>query len=631
LSPGERAPAAPGSARLVRTDPETICQTLTAQLEDVEFDALSTLRSNVVAEAFPPATGRVGPALVPTERLPLVSSSESEEADLTVVRQLGEGGMGRVDLAVQRALRREVAVKTALVDSTDAALSLVQEAMFGGFLEHPNIVPIHLLGRDQADQPLLVMKRVEGVAWRDLIREPDHPHWQVLDKDPLQQHLEILMAVCNAVHFAHSNDIVHRDIKPENVMIGGFGEVYLLDWGVATRVSRQRSEGIFGTLAYMAPEMLDGEATPQSDVYLLGASLHEVLTGRPPHPKGTVMQMVLAIAHAKRVEFPLDVPSELGDLCNQAMDPYPEERPESALELRQRIEQFLEHRTSVELCGQAQSRLEELKGELSAESSEELAASFAACRFGFEQALRVWPENAPAAAGLQTCLELSIDRELRRRNRGIVQELLAGLPRPVPELQRRLKRLEQELEAEKRSGEALATLHKDLDPRVAGRQRARLGSAVGILTFLVACGTAELSRRGLVPITHEATLVVIALFTGALAVGGLLGGREVISTTFGRRLAGCVLTGTAAAALNHVMCWLLGLPALTGFAFDALILVVVTTLIACTLDRRTSIVTVPAAAPAIAAAAAPAYALEILGAGVMICSLLMGWIEGLDH
>jgi hypothetical protein len=615
----------------VKTDPKKIEQALTLQLEDVKFDALSTLRSPLAVRTLVPPEGPVEPESAPTDQLPLICSGEGAGADLGFVRLLGEGGMGRVDLAVQRSLRREVAVKTALEDSDEAALSIVQEAMYGGFLEHPNIVPIHLLGRNQVDQPLLVMKRVEGVAWGDLILDPDHPHWQILSKDPLQQHLEILMAVCNAVHYAHSNGILHRDIKPENVMIGGFGEVYLLDWGVATRADNSPSEGVAGTLAYMAPEMLDGEATPQSDVYLLGASLHEALTGEPPHAGGSIGSVLMAIINETRVEFPPSVPSELGDLCNQAMDQDPTKRPQSALEFRQRIEEFLEHRTSVELCEEAQAHLEKLQGELSTESSEGLAASFATCQFGFEQALRVWPENAPAASGLQTCLELAIDRELRRRNRGMVQSLLASLPRPVPELQQRLEQLVVELEEEAHSREALASLQQDLDPLVAGRQRARLGLVVGVLAFIGACGVGELSRRDLLPITHGTTLLAIALFAGALVAGGLLGGREVISTAFGRRLAGCVLTGVAGSALNHVMCWLLGLPPLTGFVFDALILVLLVTLIAWTLDRRTSIMTVPAGITAIAAAAAPTYALEILGGGAMICFSLMTWREGLDQ
>jgi serine/threonine-protein kinase len=216
--------------------------------------------------------------------------------DLLVLDTLGEGGMGRVLLARQRSLARDVAVKVLKPETADAdgALSLLREAVVMGGVEHPNIVPVHALGRDDRGHPVLVMKRIEGTSWRALLDDDAHPTWTALlaaHGDRVSAHLEVLMRVADAAHFAHARGVIHRDIKPENVMVGAFGEVYLVDWGIAIRVGRTQPDGdgafrIRGTPAYMAPEMIGGDPTrldARTDVYLLGATLHEVLTRTPRH------------------------------------------------------------------------------------------------------------------------------------------------------------------------------------------------------------------------------------------------------------------------------------------------------------------------------------------------------------
>ena len=154
--------------------------------------------------------------------------------DFRRIRVLGEGGMGQVILAHQQTLDREVAIKRTKAEVADASAvaSLLIEARIMGALEHPNIVPVHLLGRDGNGNPVLVMKRIEGVSWRDLLLQPDHPVWdrlQLQSRERLVNNLEILMQVCSAVHFAHSRGVIHRYIKPEKVMLCGFGEFYLVD------------------------------------------------------------------------------------------------------------------------------------------------------------------------------------------------------------------------------------------------------------------------------------------------------------------------------------------------------------------------------------------------------------------
>src|SRR5262249_9535023 len=145
----------------------------------------------------------------------------------------------------------------------------LEEAKTTGLVDHPGIVPVHALGRDPAGRPILVMKRVEGVSWRQLLDDSTDVAWTTLERpgtDRLAFHLETLMQVCNALAFAHRRGIIHRDIKPSNVMVGEFGEVFLLDWGIACPIQRGAGASssdetapaatLCGTPAYMAPEML---------------------------------------------------------------------------------------------------------------------------------------------------------------------------------------------------------------------------------------------------------------------------------------------------------------------------------------------------------------------------------------
>ena len=136
-------------------------------------------------------------------------------------------------------------MKTVRTADASAARALIREARVMGSLEHPNLVPVHAVGIDSAGEPILVMKRIEGVSWRQLLAEAAHPAWTPLlagHGDLLRAHVEILTQLCRALAFAHEHGVVHRDLKPENVMVGRHGEVYLFAFPSARSRPRESSE-----------------------------------------------------------------------------------------------------------------------------------------------------------------------------------------------------------------------------------------------------------------------------------------------------------------------------------------------------------------------------------------------------
>ena len=150
---------------------------------------------------------------------------------LDIEGTLGEGGMGVVRLATQRSVGRKVALKTLRdgIDSKTAAAKLLYEGWTTGALEHPNVVPVYDVGTSKNGTPFIVLKRIEGEHWGQIMTNAAAVEERFGVTNLVEWNLRTLMQVCNAVHFAHRRGIVHRDLKPENVMIGQFGEVYVVD------------------------------------------------------------------------------------------------------------------------------------------------------------------------------------------------------------------------------------------------------------------------------------------------------------------------------------------------------------------------------------------------------------------
>ncbi|HEX3479651.1 MAG TPA: protein kinase [Kofleriaceae bacterium] len=322
----------------------------------------------------------------------------------TVGDVIGRGGMGEVLLAHDEVIGREVAIKRMRRSepNADAETRFLREAKIQARLQHPAIVPVHELGRDADGRPYFTMKRLAGVTLYQLLGEPR------------QRLLRAFADVCLAIEFAHEHGVIHRDVKPTNIMLGDFGEVYVLDWGVARVLDEDGSghpsvrdiitvEGetqtgaVMGTPGYMAPEQALGYGmSPAIDVYALGCVLFEILTGEPLHPRGA-SGAASAIAHpttAPSERRPdLAIPPELDAACVAALAEEPARRP-TARELAERVQDYLDGDRDLE-------RRRELAAAAVARAREALASGDPARRGDAVEAagraLALDPESAEAA------------------------------------------------------------------------------------------------------------------------------------------------------------------------------------------------------------------------------------------
>jgi len=334
----------------------------------------------------------------------LSSADEKRRTDYELSEVIGEGNMGTVWSARQSSLDREVAVKIPKKTASGSTLGreqFISEVVVTGQLDHPNIVPIYDLARDQSGQLFYAMKRVEGRPWNESMHEPGRTR---------QENLEILMKVCDAIRFAHDRGVIHRDIKPQNIMVGKYGEVSVMDWGIALRldaltpVSAVTKLSPAGTPAYMAPEMATanpGEIGPHTDVYLLGAVLYEIITGQPPHPPPAdshdrlVQQNACLLIAARNVITPAKETGELVDIAYKALATDIDKRYRTVEEFQNALRQYLSHAESIALADRGYEHLAN-----AATMRNGVYEDYAKARFAFEEAIQLWPQNTRARTGL---------------------------------------------------------------------------------------------------------------------------------------------------------------------------------------------------------------------------------------
>ncbi|MFT7617624.1 MAG: CRP-like cAMP-binding protein [Planctomycetota bacterium] len=259
---------------------------------------------------------------------------------------IAEGGMGVIEAANDHRLERIVAIKY-MKETADphAWRRFRREGLLTARLAHPNIVPVHDLGRDSAGRPYLAMKLVSGRSLGELLNSNTEK-----EADKIDTVLRTAMTVCDALSFAHDSGVVHLDIKPDNIMIGTYGEAYLMDWGISRPVG---STGIIeGTPAYMSPEQATGgTVTAQTDIFALGALLYRALAKAPPF-RGTSSDEIMDAASAcdfvsLRSVNP-KVPISLAAIIEKSMAARPEDRHESTAQFRDDLWRFLRGERALE-------------------------------------------------------------------------------------------------------------------------------------------------------------------------------------------------------------------------------------------------------------------------------------------
>ena len=286
------------------------------------------------------------------EPLPTIDAQWHPEEDVskryTEGVRLGSGGLGIVKEVVDRNLGRKVARKTLLKGDAASPKDLerfIQEARLTGQLEHPNIIPIYELGIMPDEQLYYTMRLLPS---SDLDQAIYHEERSLLEQ------IKILQQVCMGLEYAHSQGVIHRDVKPANILLGQFGEVYLLDWGLAKADKQQgkgvnfQTEALEGTPNYMAPELLQhGDVTPLTDQYALGVILYEVLTHTLPFESPNLYALMnqictqVPITPSQRAPA-RDIPEDLETICMNILSKQPQDRYDSCRAVYDKLEEFIE-------------------------------------------------------------------------------------------------------------------------------------------------------------------------------------------------------------------------------------------------------------------------------------------------
>ena len=293
-----------------------------------------------------------------------------------LLEEIARGGMGVVHRAFDRELKREIAVKISQdSSSSNRDIRFVREAQISAQLQHPGIVPVHQSGELKDGRQFIAMKVVNGQTLQSLLSQSDQTNVAA-------QYFKVFDDICNTMAYAHSKDIVHRDLKPANIMVGEFGEVQIMDWGLAKRLKESATDDandelnanvdlvehheadstadqpaalpgqteigkVLGTPAYMPPEQAKGESVDKrADVFAIGGILYQMLTGKPPFDAPTAT-MALArscesdLANAFQALDEVNADKELIGLVKSYMAPEISDRPADAQSVKSQFGDYL--------------------------------------------------------------------------------------------------------------------------------------------------------------------------------------------------------------------------------------------------------------------------------------------------
>ena len=546
---------------IIRDDPDTV-----AAIAATVGPHLDTLASSPGETIRPTHPGRDARALV--ERL-----RQDAGRPLELAAELGRGGMGVVRLATQAKLARSVAVKTLADDNQDPRYiaALLREAWTTGSVEHPNIVPLYDLALDDDGRPMLVFKRIEGRTWEALLEDDDLVRELFGVEDPFEWHARTLMQVCTAIHYAHRAGILHRDLKPDNVMVGDFGEVYVVDWGIALSLHDDGSgrlplasaaTGLAGTPAFMAPEMFTGRGdrlSPRTDVYQLGGLLHCIVTGEPPQTGTDPVRIVLDAVAEKR-SWPEDMPVELRAIGDRALAADPNRRYPDVESFRRALQTFLERRAAHAVAASAAERFELLLAELATgppgddEARRRRRKLYNECAFGFRLALDAWADHPDAQVGLRQAGVAMVEDALADERVDAAEALLSDLETPPTGLVARVSEARAAEDA-RRAYTAAQLREQDLGTSRGARVALTCVMGAAFVAMPVWRWFNDLPR----PPYPASMLGHLVMFTAAM-IGLYLGRRRLLENVVNQRIMATLLLVIATLPFAEVASHYAGIP-----------------------------------------------------------------------
>jgi serine/threonine protein kinase/tetratricopeptide (TPR) repeat protein len=415
------------------------------------------------------------------------------EADYILSTLVGTGGHAQVWSAKQRRLDREVAVKVLRQAGKNfAERDFLQEAYVTASLDHPNIAPVYELTTtvvEGREHHLMAMKLVRGRPWPAVLAE-DRRGTGLSFELFLLKHLKHFVSVCNAISYAHSKGVIHRDLKPSQVVIGDFGEVFVLDWGLAVLVdpgrqgpialpqeqrlrTRDQATNPSGTPAYMAPEQTRPTTDRlgfHTDVYLLGAILYEIAAGRPPHDAPTAPEAFVLARHNTVPPLPEEVPEALRQVISRALQSDPARRFPSVDELAGAVDDFV---TGATRLREAKHLLDEARRDFAKLGPRSGFPQLEAVMRMVQRALLLWPMSEEALELRDRILAAQVESTITSSDLSLARALLDDME-PGPE-QQRLRGLLEQAEDRRR-------LHQ--------RQRRVYQMAVGALALVALGGIA---------------------------------------------------------------------------------------------------------------------------------------------